>query len=61
MDGIGLLLRILTARWAAARGRRDDGYTTESVIVTALLAALAITVIGIIAAKVVARAGGLNV
>ena len=60
MDGIDLFLRGLTARWGAVRNRRDDGYTTESVIVTALLAALAITVIGIIAAKVVARANGLN-
>lgn len=60
MDGIDLFLGGLTARWRAVHARRDDGYTTESVIVTALLAALAITVIGIIAAKVVARANGLN-
>ena len=61
MDVVDLFLRSLTARWAVLRGRGDAGYTTESVIVTALLAALAIAVIGIIAAKVMARATGLNV
>ena len=64
MDGLHQLTRLLLESQLLKRlprDRRDGGYTTESVIVTALLAGLAITVIGIIAAKVIARANGLNV
>jgi len=39
---------------------RDDGNSTEQVIIIALLAALAITVISIIAAKVIAKANSIN-
>ena len=39
---------------------RDDGTTTETVLIVALLALLAITVVGIIAAKVTAKANGIN-
>ena len=50
------VLRYLTARlraaWAAARENGEGGYSTEAVIVTALLAAAAIIVIGIIVRKV---------
>jgi hypothetical protein len=43
------------------RNLRDDaGYTTETVVITALLALLAITVVGIIVAKVTAKANGIN-
>jgi hypothetical protein len=41
-------------------GRPDGGYTTETVIVTALLAAAAITIVGIIVAKVIARAHSIS-
>ena len=58
---------MLRARLAAARHARDtgyltsdDGYTTETVVVTALLVALAIAAIAIIVAKVIAKANGLN-
>ena len=51
----------LTARAAAARLRDDSGYTTETVIVTSLLAALALAVIAIIVAKVTGLANSLNV
>jgi hypothetical protein len=48
----------LRARFAA---RRDEGgYSTEAVIVTALLVALAITAVTIIAAKVISAAKGLK-
>jgi len=51
----------LFARAAAARLRDDSGYTTETVIVTSLLAALALAVIAIIVAKVTGLANALNV
>ncbi len=42
------------------RAGRDDGYSTEAVLVIALLVATAITVMGIIGAKVVNKANGIN-
>jgi hypothetical protein len=51
---------MLRARLAAARNSRDAGYTTETVVVTALLVALAIAAVAIIVAKVLAKANGLN-
>ena len=51
----------LFARAAAARLSDDSGYTTETVIVTSLLAALALAVIAIIVAKVTGLANSLNV
>jgi hypothetical protein len=39
---------------------RDDGYSSEAVATTALLVALALTVIGILVAKVVARANSID-
>ena len=52
---------VLAARVTAARLRDDSGYTTETVIVTSLLAALALAVIAIIVAKVTGLANALNV
>ncbi|GAU71117.1 putative hypothetical protein [Streptomyces sp. NBRC 110611] len=43
-----------------ARDHGDAGYTTETVLITALLAILALTVVGIIAAKVLGKAKGLD-
>ena len=51
---------VLRSRLAAAHRTRDSGYTTETVVVTALLVALAIAAIAIIVAKVIAKANGLN-
>jgi hypothetical protein len=51
---------MLRARLADARRTSDAGYTTETVVVTALLVALAIAAIAIIVAKVVAKANGLD-
>jgi Na+-driven multidrug efflux pump len=51
---------VLRARLAAARRTRDAGYTTETVVVTALLVALAIAAVAIIVAKVLDKANGLN-
>src|SRR4051812_29088473 len=44
---------------AEARRHPDDGYTSEAVIVTALLVAAAIAIIAIIVAKVTARANAI--
>jgi len=49
----------LRARLAAAR-REQAGYSTEAVIVTALLVAGAIVVVGIIIAKVTSAARGIK-
>ncbi len=49
----------LRARLAAAR-REEAGYSTEAVIVTALLVAGAIVVVGIIIAKVTSAAKGIK-
>lgn len=47
-------------RWQTVRDTRDGGYSTEAVVVTAVLVALALAVLAIIAAKVVAKAGSIN-
>lgn len=61
------ILRFLRIAWPALRARlawvrrQDDaGYTTETVVVIALLVTLAIAAVGIIAAKVLAKANSLN-
>jgi len=56
---LGHLAGRLRARLAAAV-RDEGGYSTEAVIVTALLVALAITAVTIIAAKVISAAKGLK-
>lgn len=40
--------------------RRDAGYTTETILVTALLTILALTVLGIIIAKVTGKANSID-
>ena len=54
------LMELLAARRRALRAEPDAGYSTEAVIVTALLAALALTAVGIIVAKVVSSANNIN-
>ena len=54
------LIRTLTVRWQTLRAEPEAGYSTEAVIVTALLAALALTAVGIIVAKVVSAAGNIS-
>lgn len=63
MSAHGLLAHawaLVRVCWAKLKDSGDGGYTTETVVVIALLVALAITVVGIIAAKVIAKAGALN-
>jgi hypothetical protein len=50
----------LRHRWQAARDTKDAGYSTEAVLVTALLVSLAVVVIGIIALKVIGKANSIN-
>ena len=54
------LFEVLCARWRALRAEPEAGYSAETVIVTALLAALALTAVGIIVAKVVAKANSIT-
>ena len=54
------LLTLLHSRRQALRAEPEAGYSTEAVIVTALLAALALTAVGIIVAKVVSAAGNIS-
>jgi hypothetical protein len=42
------------------RHRRDAGYTTETLVATALLVTVAVTALGILSAKVIAKATGIN-
>jgi Na+-driven multidrug efflux pump len=60
LELMGAAASVLRARLAAARRTRDAGYTTETVVVTALLVALAIAAIAIIVTKVLDKANGLN-
>lgn len=59
-----MLIAYLTAeirhRWRQVRETKDGGYTTESVLVTALLVTAAIVIIGVLASKVLAKANSLN-
>ncbi len=50
----------LRRRWQALRATGDAGYSTEAVITIAVVAALALTVLGIIAAKVIAKANSID-
>jgi hypothetical protein len=58
---LALLRHALTLlRNRLPRSRDDAGYSTEAVIVIALLAAMAIAAVGIIAAKVLAKANSIS-
>jgi uncharacterized membrane protein len=49
-----------TQRQRLTRSFRDDGYSTETILVAALLVVMAITVIGILASKIAAKANSIN-
>jgi len=57
---IDFLVTEIRHRWRMVRASKDAGYTTETVIGIALLAALAIAVIAIIAAKITSKANSIN-
>jgi hypothetical protein len=54
------LLALLRDRWADVRAEPEAGYTTETVVVTALLVVLAVAVIAIIAVKVTSTANNIQ-
>lgn len=54
------LLRSFRERLAGARAHPEAGYSTEAVVVIALLVAVAVAAVGIIGAKVLAKAHGIN-
>ncbi|MBN1174643.1 MAG: hypothetical protein JXA67_20940 [Micromonosporaceae bacterium] len=57
---ISYLTSELRYRWRLLRERPDAGYSTEAVLVTALLVTLALLVIGTIAAKVSGKANSID-
>jgi hypothetical protein len=57
---IAYLLSEIRYRWQIVKDSKDAGYTTETVIAIALLAALAIAVVAIITAKIAAKANSIN-
>jgi hypothetical protein len=54
------LLAVIHGRWQVLRADSEAGYTTETVVVTALLVGLAIAVIAIIVVKVTATANNIS-
>ena len=54
------LWSLLRARFEARVIRDEAGYTTEAVVMTALLAGLAIAIGAVIVAKVVSKANSIN-
>jgi hypothetical protein len=54
------LLVLLRGRWDDLRADPEAGYTTETVVVTALLVVLAVAVITIIAVKVTSTANNIS-
>lgn len=62
MSHLDALARLVRVRIADLRrhARQDCGYTTETIVITALLAILAMAVVGIIVAKVTAKANGIS-
>lgn len=57
---IRMIATVLRSRLAEVRASPDAGYSTEAVVVTALLVALALAAVGIIATKVLAKANSIT-
>lgn len=54
------MMAVLADRLSHIRAHPDDGYSTEAVIVIALLVAMAVTAVGVIAAKVISTAHNIS-
>ena len=54
------LIDQIRQRWALLRAAPEAGYTTETVVVTAMLVAMALAVIAIIVAKVTSTANNIQ-
>ncbi|MBW4717369.1 hypothetical protein [Saccharothrix obliqua] len=57
---IETLRTVARARWEQLRRQPDAGYSTETVLVTALLVVTALAVIAIVAAKITEKANGIT-
>ncbi|MEV8442149.1 hypothetical protein AB0425_32640 [Actinosynnema sp. NPDC051121] len=51
---------VVQARWEELQRRPEAGYSTETVLVTALLVVAALAVIAIVVAKVTEKANGIT-
>jgi hypothetical protein len=60
LTSIQRAIRYLRDRLVIARAEPEAGYSTEAVIVIALLSAMAIAAVAIIAAKVLAKANSVD-
>jgi hypothetical protein len=60
LDLLRFAATALRARLAQLRRETDAGYTTETVVVVALLVAMAIAAVALISAKVIAKANSLD-
>lgn len=54
------LWTVVQARWEELRHQPEAGYSTETVLVTALLVVAALAVIAIVIAKVTEKANGIT-
>jgi hypothetical protein len=54
------LVGMLRTRWQLLRAEPEAGYSTEAVVVIALLVVMAIAAVAIIAAKVLAKANSIS-
>ena len=54
------LFALLRTRWQVLRAEPEAGYSTETVVITALLVALAIAAVAVIASKVLTTANNIN-
>jgi hypothetical protein len=59
-DLVGSLARATAARCTVLQRRPDAGYTTETILITALLVLLAAATVAVIAAKVLAKAHAIS-
>ena len=60
LEFIRTAMALLRNRLAILRSEPEAGYSTEAVVVTALLVVMALTVIGIVAAKVISTANNIQ-
>jgi hypothetical protein len=60
MDLLTYLTGEIRRRWRILQATKDGGYSTEAVVVTAVLVALALVVLGIVAVKVTTKANSIN-
>jgi hypothetical protein len=60
LEWLRILAAELRTRLAQLRNESDAGYTTETVVVIALLVAMAIAAVALISAKVIAKANSLD-